>query len=247
MALIDNLVSYWKLDEASGTRYDSHGTNHLTDNNTVASATGKIGTAADFESTNTEYLSCADNASLSTGDIDFTYSCWINPESLVIYPVIIRKGSDINDNVEYVLYYDTVNNALKFGVTWSGNYGEVSSGSSLSTATWYFVVFHHDSVNNQLAISVNGGTLQTTSWSLGVDDSAFPFCLGASVGQSLWWDGLIDEVGFWKRVLTSGERTQLYNGGSGLAYPFTAGGVVVTPIRNRLMSPGHIFGGKCLC
>lgn len=222
MALIDNLVSYWKLDEASGTRYDSHGTNHLTDNNTVASATGKIGTAADFESTNTEYLSCDDNASLSTGDIDFTYSCWINPESLVSYPVIIRKGSDINDNVEYVLYYDTVNNALKFGATWSGNYGEVSSGSSLSTATWYFVVFHHDSVNNQLAISVNGGTLQTTSWSLGVDDSAFPFCLGASVGQSLWWDGLIDEVGFWKRVLTSGERTQLYNGGSGLAYPFTA-------------------------
>lgn len=247
MALTDSLVSYWKLDEASGSRADSHGSNTLTDNNTVLSATGKINSAADFEATNTEYLSCADNASLSTGDIDFTLTCWVNAESLATYPVMLRKGSDINDNIEYVLYYDTVNNVLKFGVTFSGTYGEVSSGSSISTATWYFITCHHDSVNNQIAISVNDGTLQTASWTIGVDDSSHPFCIGASVGQSLWWDGLIDEVGFWKRVLTSGERTQLYNGGSGLAYPFTSGGVVVTPLRNRLMSPGHIFGGKCLC
>lgn len=40
MALTDNLISWWSLDEASGTRYDSHGTNHLTDNNTVSSEAG---------------------------------------------------------------------------------------------------------------------------------------------------------------------------------------------------------------
>lgn len=221
MALIDNLISYWKLDEASGARYDSHGSNDLTDNNTVVSATGKIGTAADFEATNSEYLSITDNASISTGDIDFTFSCWVYAESLVNYPIILRKGSDVNDNVEYVLYYDTVNNALKFGVSGSASYQEVSSGSALSTGTWYFIVCHHDSVNNQLAISVNNGTLQTVSRTQGVDDGTFPFTIGASVGQSLYWDGLIDEVGFWKRVLTSQERTLLYNQGRGLAYPFT--------------------------
>ena len=36
-----SLVSYWNLDEASGTRNDSHSTNHLTDNNTVTNAAGK--------------------------------------------------------------------------------------------------------------------------------------------------------------------------------------------------------------
>lgn len=35
------IVSYWNLDEESGTRYDSHGGNHLTDNNSVTSAAGK--------------------------------------------------------------------------------------------------------------------------------------------------------------------------------------------------------------
>lgn len=35
-----NLVSYWDLDEKSGTRNDSHGTNHLTDNGSVTQAKG---------------------------------------------------------------------------------------------------------------------------------------------------------------------------------------------------------------
>lgn len=35
-----SLISYWNLDEASGTRNDSHGANHLTDNNTVTQAFG---------------------------------------------------------------------------------------------------------------------------------------------------------------------------------------------------------------
>ena len=42
------LVSYWALDETSGTRYDSHGSNDLTDNNTVGYTTGVQGNAADF-------------------------------------------------------------------------------------------------------------------------------------------------------------------------------------------------------
>jgi hypothetical protein len=42
-----NLVSWWTMDEASGTRNDSHGTNHLTDNNTVESAAGAVSAAAE--------------------------------------------------------------------------------------------------------------------------------------------------------------------------------------------------------
>ena len=40
--------------------------------------------------------------------------------------------------------------------------------------------------------------------------------------------GRIDEVGFWKRVLTSAERSLLYNGGVGLTYPFSG---APTPTR----------------
>src|SRR3989304_4743325 len=40
--------------------------------------------------------------------------------------------------------------------------------------------------------------------------------------------GRIDDVGFWKRVLTSSERSLLYNGGVGLTYPFSG---APTPTR----------------
>lgn len=72
----------WTLKETSGTRTDStSNSNDLNDNNTVTSATGQINGAADFTAANSEYLSRADNASLSiTGDI--TYSFWINADAL---------------------------------------------------------------------------------------------------------------------------------------------------------------------
>ncbi len=45
-ALTDNLSAYWKLDEASGTRVDSAGSNDLTSNNSVGQAVGKLGNAS---------------------------------------------------------------------------------------------------------------------------------------------------------------------------------------------------------
>ena len=44
--LLTGLVSYWELDEANGTRYDAHGTNDLTDGNSLPSNTGKVNALA---------------------------------------------------------------------------------------------------------------------------------------------------------------------------------------------------------
>lgn len=216
MALTDGLISYWKLDEASGTRNDSHGSNHLTDNNTVASATGIINSAADFEADNSEYLSHTDNTDLSTGDIDFSLSFWVKAETLSGFPVPICKGD--NGDREYILYFSS-------GVPqWEVNGSTVSWGAALSTGTWYHIVVWHDSVSNLVGIAVNNGTPVTASDGSGGRDTIRDFWIGTSLNQSLYWDGLIDEVGFWKKVLSSGEITSLYGGGAGLAYPLSGGG-----------------------
>lgn len=232
MALTDSLVAYWKLDEASGPRADSHGSNTLTDNNTVASAAGKVATAGDFEFSNQEYLSRADNADLSTGDIDFTLQAWVRLESETAdgYSAIMGKWGAAGGR-EYLLYY--LNGVgFSFSVSSNGtNPTDLTSGFGTQTnGTWYLIHAWHDAANNQLGISVNAGTPTTTSYSAGVFDSGSEFVIGRNTGGGPggYFDGLIDEVGFWKRVLTSGERTQLYNGGSGLAYPLSTG-VTVTP------------------
>ena len=62
------LVAYWRLDETSGSRLDSSGNGHtLTDNNTVTSGAGKVGTAAVFTRASSERLSRADQPAFEVG------------------------------------------------------------------------------------------------------------------------------------------------------------------------------------
>src|SRR5207247_6557818 len=105
------LVSYWKLDDVSDgsgpvTRLDSVGSNHLTDNNTVASAPGKIGNGADFESANNEFFSITD-ASQNGLDItgDLTISCWVKFESVVGIQAMTGKHDPTGNNRSYILYW----------------------------------------------------------------------------------------------------------------------------------------------
>lgn len=224
MALTDNLISYWALDEASGTRVDSHGSNDLADNNTVGSGTGKISNAASFVRANAESLSIADNTDLSTGDIDFSISLWINPSASTSYPAILTKD-DNGSQREYGFYIEASTQKVSFFVFSSGGtFAAAEWASALSTGTWYHVVGYHDSVNNVIGIAVNAGTPVTTAHSIGVRDGTAAFHIGIRGDGNEGYDGLIDEVGFWKKVLSSQERTDLYNGGSGLAYGSFGGG-----------------------
>ena len=224
MALTDNLVSYWKLDEASGDALDAHGSSTLTEHGTggVGSAAGVISNARDFESSDSDYFDHADSTDLSAGDIDFTFAAWVKLESDAASMTVLAKG-DWNANGEYSFRWNSY--------TWAF---EVCSGSGFAgytlltehtidyvTGAWYYVVFWHDSVNNLIGISANNATPVTTSYSGGVYDGSGAFNLGRQLGNGRHMDGLIDEVGFWKRVLTSQERTDLYSSGAGLAYPFS--------------------------
>lgn len=226
MALIDNLISHWRLEEASGTRVDSHGSNDLTDNNTVTQQTGKQGNCGQFTDANNEFLSRADNASLSTGDIDFLIAVWVRADAFPGVGVIASKGGLAVNSVddEWVLW--SLGDTLKFTVI-SGpvsSFTTVTWASTPATATWYFVVAWHDAGANTINIQVNNGTIDSLSHSGGAQSGAAPFLMGvdnATVGN---WDGRIDEFSFWKRILTTDEKTQLYNSDNGIAWPWPSSG-----------------------
>jgi hypothetical protein len=221
MALLDNLVSYWRLEESSGTRGDAHGGNSLTDNNSVGSAAGKLGSAAAFSSASNQYLSHADNADLSTGDIDFTFAAWVYLTDKSDTRAVLGKYSGTQD--EYTLYYFATDDRFVFEVNGT-TFVEANSLGAPALNTWYHVVCWHDSVNNQLGIAVNAGSADTTAFSAGVNDSDGEFAVGRMSGAlGHYWDGRIDALGFWKRVLTAQERSDLYNAGNGLEHPFSSG------------------------
>ena len=221
MAYKDSLVSWWELNEESGERADAHGSNDLTDNNTVLYAAGKQGNAGDFEEVNVEYLSHADNASLSTGNIDFTFGCWVKMESDPgSHMYIISKYATVG-NGEYALNFNTTTNRFEFFICDGSALGTVTANQlgAPATGTWYYVIVWHDATNSLVGVQVNNGTADTAAAGRNPQDGSDVFRIGNYGGASaISWDGLIDEVGFWKRLLTASEKTWLYNAGDGRAY-----------------------------
>ncbi|MBL0320273.1 MAG: LamG domain-containing protein [Alphaproteobacteria bacterium] len=246
--LLDSLISYWKMDETSGTREDIHGTQDLTDNNTVSYGTGKISNAADVEWSNSEYLSHADSDELSLGsDEDFTISLWVNGESYAGYnyrPVFCKCTASAS-TCEYLLYYYYIgtdpNNKWRFTVGNGVTATTVEEPMTpTSTGVWHHVLAWHDKTSNKLYIQLDGdATPAEVAWSNGTYSGGVS---AMEIGRfphstAHFFDGMIDEVGFWKRVLTADERAELYNSGNGLSYDdFTSSGGSATP-----KSRGYIF------
>ncbi len=218
--LLTGLVSYYSLGEASGNAVDAHSTNTLTDTNTVTATTGKVGGARQFTAASTEYLTRASNAALQTGDIDFTLAAWVKLDSKATYRTIIAKDSIGLGQREYGLYYNVGNDTLGFYVSNNGSaVVEVNWTSAPTVGTWYHVVGWHDSVANTINITINNGTPVSAAHTTGVWVGTSPFQIGGLNG-GFTMDGVIDEVGVWKKVLTGGERATHYNSGSGAPYPF---------------------------
>lgn len=221
MALTDDLVSYWKLDEASGTRNDSHSTNHLTDNNTVGSTTGKLNNCATFVADDTEYLSVANNAELQVGDIDFSISCWCYFTAAAGIQYVFCKTAAF---FPYALSYNNVGGAdeMKFEAYFNNT---VVKTGAFAINTWMHVVCINDSVANQCTIIINDGTPTSNAHGAFANtDGAGDLRIGGSDASGQYLAGRVDEIGLWKRVLTAGEITTLYGGGTPPAYPFSGGG-----------------------
>ncbi len=219
--LLNGLISFWKLEEATAaTRNDSVGTNNLADNLSVAQVTGKLGFGAGFTAASSQFLSIADNASLSLGtDQAFTWAFWYNPTTNNTTQGIIQKWSNFSSNPtsEYGFYLFSSQLILTVG---NGTISASASTAPPSNGSWHFIVGWYDRAGQTVNIQVDNGTIVSTSWTGGTQDSAAALWFGkTNFGDFL--NGSLDAVGFWKRTLTTAERTFLWNSGAGREYPFT--------------------------
>lgn len=204
-------IARWKFDEASGNAIDDAVGNDLTETTgTIASAAGIVGGARDNENADSEYFTRADNADLSTGDIDFTFCIWVKPESVSGTFAIAAKGS-WSATQEWYLHYTSSVNRFQFvagaasGIVSADNLGAASPG------VWYFIVCWHDTTDtNTINIQINDGAVDSVAYTLGITDSTGPFAICEHPALGRYWDGLVDDAWFFKRVLTTGEKTSLY-------------------------------------
>jgi hypothetical protein len=247
MPLTDDLIAFWELEEASGTRQDAHSNNHdLTDVNTVTSAAGVIGStnAAFFTSANSEQLTRTDHADFDTGaEVSWEIVAWVYP-TIGATQVVVEKGDDVGagSTLEWAMSVGSGGNPAAWISDGSTRTFKVHS-SALSNNTWYMLNAYYDASTNTLGIGINAGTPETdTTHTTGGWDSGFTVRVGGE-SASRFFDGRIDQVGFWKRVLTSQERTDLYNGGAGLSYADMGGGATVSwlPVTQVATGPTSFY------
>ena len=224
-----SLISFWELEEASGTRVDSvtGSGNDLTENGTggVGQGAGQQGNCADFVAGDLDYLSIAD-ASQSGLDItgDMSLACWVKFTSTATQMSFAGKWATSNKSFYWLHNHTT--NQLRFNTVANGTSGDTNVNVSWtpSSATWYHVGIAYDASAGSVKFYVDGSQQGTTQ--TGLNTSMFngtaPWQMGTYTGSSLPIDGLLDEFGVWNKLLDDTDFSNLYASGTGI--PFDAGG-----------------------
>ena len=222
-----DLIAWYDLDEESGTRYDETDNSHdLTDNNSCGYDTGVVGNSADMIASNSEYLSAADHADFSPVDGDMSIMVWFRADNYSSNQGLVAKRRFSNSTGEYYLQLDTASN-LEWRTVDASDDSSANCElvSSLSTDTWYMVVVQRDGSEDKNYVYLNGNTSSQECGGNGdMADREEDFWIGRVA--SSYFDGEIDLVAYWDRMLTSDERTWLYNSGSGRQYSDLPGGVI---------------------
>lgn len=250
LALTDDLVAYYKLDESSGNASDSSGNAFtLTNTNTVAFSAGKITNAADTGSSNTnKKLDTSSYLRLGAGS-PFTFNLWVNVTTTPSASTEAHMLSWCDNTTAYGKIYNHLkfyNNAgtLEYYITRNngGTQTQTGAASSISTGTWNMLTYTWDGANQKLykngnssPVLTQASTIAGTNTSNGGTDG---FKVFAQQDNTAYLSGLIDEVGVWSRVLSTSEISSLYNTGTGLQYPFTVASTVTMGTLRLLLGVG---------
>jgi hypothetical protein len=207
--LLNGLISYWKLDEASGVALDSAGANTLTDNNTVTSAVGKVGTSRQFTAANSEWLSGA--APTMSG----AYSVALWAYATTLNGGLFKSLRDTNGFIGDSMIQVESDGALSFynwrinGTDTTGRH-KTAAGVAVANA-WQHIVCVWDGAASLIYVdnTLIGHSASGVSSGWGAE-----FVIGRIyTSATYYWNGRIDDVKLWNRGLIASEIAEDYANG----------------------------------
>lgn len=220
----NNLVSYYKLDETTGTNVkDEMNLNNGTWNVSSLWKPAVINNGAKFNTTSNFYTNpivFVDN---------FTYGGWFNFSDYNYN----YSGMYTQTRLKYDGYgiYKLGNKFVcRYGTYNSTNYAFINATSitNYNLNQWYNVYCIRSLIsgtNYNLSIYVDGSyessNIDTYNMGLTINISN-KLAFGSDNEGVFPINGMLDEIGFWNTSLSLSDIQELYNSGSGLQYPFTA-------------------------
>ena len=151
------------------------------------------------------------------GQNHFTFSMWLKTVSGAQY--ILSAANASNNNEFLFVLNNDANNRIYF-LHKGGSQKEFSNYSASSWAnSWIFLTFTNDATNTEGKLWVNGqlkDTVTISSNTLDVDNNGLWLggdqdTVGGGWQSSQTYEGTIDEVRIYNRVLSSNEIVMLFN------------------------------------
>lgn len=209
-SLNSQLIIYYAFEEESGAIIDSTGTFNATATGVTYGATGKVGNCLDFESGDTEDIVVSDDNQGRTGNHALTVNIWAKAEAHS-NNVMVMMGDWVTSKGSIFL------SMLATDYIWAGIFGggQVYQDSGVTfDGEWHMYTYVYDGVN-KISVYIDGSHLNDATETLNLQDS--PVHIGARPSDQ-WYDGLLDEFGYWDRNLSSDEISDLWNDGNGTTY-----------------------------
>ena len=203
-SIFNGLLAYYRAD---GTTNDQLGNYNGTLVNGATYGVGKIGQGFSFDGIN-DYISF--NAPPHNYSTPTSYNLWVKPDivsgtKFFIYIPMGISGPAIGyrNGGTITLFRGSVNL-------------EVQSISKVAVGVWNMitVVFKGNAVANNVDFYLNGVYSDTKTLGFG-NTVPSTMEMGRSNSSGLYYDGTLDEIGIWNKLLTPSEITQLYNEGNG--------------------------------
>ncbi len=215
------MVAWWHLDESSGTTTsDLAGFNNIgTRMNGPVPVAGKVAGGLQFDGTN-DYVIVPHNSELNFGTGNFTIDAWIKTSETSGERIIVDKQT-LNGLVYqgYSFHLNAGYLSLQLADASPPNYfTNQSSGTFVADGNWHHVavtvtrnsstgvIFYKDGVGSA------GFNLTGRQGSL---DNTGPLVIGRqSYADQRRFNGILDEIEMFNRVLTAAEIQSIYNAGS---------------------------------
>lgn len=217
--LLDSLFAYYSLDESSGDAIDlvNGGANDLSLSGTVTqNQAGKVGTAYSFATDG--------NMNGATTDFQlansFSLSFWVSTtEDGGAGDVLMSTFIASNYGWE-VWSLGTGTRMIRFRMRYNGGDTYIESTTDVNDGAWYHGVVSYNHVDDTMKVYINGVLEDSDKNTNGVWYHATSLL---DVGHRLTqydFEGKLDEVAIYRGLeLTHAQVLELYNSGSGLAYP----------------------------
>lgn len=227
-----NLAAYWTLDANMN---DSAGSSHGTFTGSPTFPVAKLRTGVKLNGSS-QYGSALGTAFTFPGD--WSVAFWFYVDTWANNALIFSAGDP--GSASRVRCYLTNGNKITFYT----RQGDIETASTFTTGVWYHVMLTcangENAVFNGYVNNVIDANITARGWSQGgsagaSDGSMF---IGYRPGYSEgYFTGRVDEFGGWHEVLSSDERTDLYQGGIGITWDGTFTSIKTHPtLRSGLLA-----------